>query len=65
MKPTTIHLILTFAISFGQVIWELDVKNTFLYGDLSKDVYMTQPLGFVKAYYLNHVCKLNESLYGL
>jgi hypothetical protein len=47
-------------------IWEvhqMDVKNDFLHGDLSKEIYMEQPQGFIQNSYL--VCKLKKSLYGL
>ncbi|GJY76867.1 ribonuclease H-like domain-containing protein [Tanacetum coccineum] len=43
----------------------VDVKNAFLNGDLSKTVYMHQPLGFVDPRYPHHVCRLQRSLYGL
>jgi hypothetical protein len=42
----------------------MDVKTTFLHGDLEEEIYMKQPEGFVvKGKDL--VCKLNNSLYGL
>ncbi|GJR82618.1 retrovirus-related pol polyprotein from transposon TNT 1-94 [Tanacetum coccineum] len=45
---------------------QLDVKTTFLHGDLDEDIYMTQPEGFQLAEKEeNLVCKLKKSLYGL
>ena len=41
----------------------MDVKNTFLYGDLSEEIYMEQPQGFMQDSSL--VCRLKKSLYGL
>ncbi|GJW70603.1 ribonuclease H-like domain-containing protein [Tanacetum coccineum] len=46
VKPGTIRTILSLAASRHWRIHQLDVKNDFLHGDLSKTVYMHQPLGF-------------------
>lgn len=42
----------------------MDVKNTFLNGELEEDIYMEQPEGFV-ALGNEKVCRLVKSLYGL
>ena len=44
---------------------QLDVKTTFLHGDLEEDIYMHQPLGYSAVSKKNMVCKLKKSLYGL
>ena len=41
----------------------MDVKNTFLNGDLSEEVYMQPPLGL--SVESNKVCHLRRTLYGL
>jgi hypothetical protein len=41
----------------------MDMKNYFLHGEISLDIYMDKPLGFIHNSYL--VCKLKKSLYGL
>lgn len=46
VKPITICLILTLAVSLGWVIRQLDVKNSFVHGILTEEVYMKQPPGF-------------------
>jgi hypothetical protein len=41
----------------------MDVKNSFLHEDLSEDIYMEHPHGFIQNSSL--VCQLKNSLYGL
>ncbi|CAM8943514.1 unnamed protein product [Rhodiola kirilowii] len=43
----------------------MDVKTTFLNGDLEEEIYMKQPKGFIMPGNENKVCKLIKSLYGL
>jgi hypothetical protein len=43
----------------------MDVKMTFLNGNLIEDVYMTQPKGFVDPKYAGKICKLQKSIYEL
>ena len=43
----------------------MDVKTTFLNGELEEEIYMEQPEGFVVLGKKNKVCKLVKSLYGL
>jgi hypothetical protein len=47
IKPTTIRLVLSLAITHGWPIRQLDVKNAFLHGHLKEVVYMEQPLDFL------------------
>jgi hypothetical protein len=65
IKPTTVRLILSLAISSGWPIHQIDIQNAFLHGNLSKDVYMAQPTGFACPQFPNHTCKLQKALYGL
>ena len=43
----------------------MDVKTTFLNGELDEEIYMEQPEGFVLKGQETKVCKLVKSLYGL
>ena len=43
----------------------MDVKTTFLNGDLQEEIYMHQLEGFEEKGKDRLVCKLNKSLYGL
>lgn len=46
VKPTTIRIILTTAISRGWNVRQLNVNNAFLNRELKEEVFMTQPPGF-------------------
>ncbi|XP_071695911.1 uncharacterized mitochondrial protein AtMg00810-like [Rutidosis leptorrhynchoides] len=65
VKPATIRVVLSLALSNKWAIHQLDVKNAFLHGKLSETVYMHQPMGFRDLHRLDYVCHLNKSLYGL
>jgi hypothetical protein len=65
IKPATIRLLLTLAVSYDWDIRQLAISNTFLHGHLTKEVYMEQPAGFVDQTQPTHVCKLHKAIYGL
>nr|GEV20403.1 zinc finger, CCHC-type [Tanacetum cinerariifolium] len=46
-RITTIRLLLALAVIHNLVIHQMDVKTTFLNGNLDEEVYMKQPEGFV------------------
>ena len=47
MKLAIVRVVLTLALSRSWPIHQLDVKNAFLHGTLTKIVYYEQPSGFV------------------
>lgn len=61
----TIRLLINLAASYGWEVHHLDVKTTFLHGELKEVVYVSQPEGFEKKGQEHKVYKLNEALYGL
>ncbi|KAG8503946.1 hypothetical protein CXB51_002234 [Gossypium anomalum] len=65
VKPTTVRMVVSLAISHSWAIHQLDANNTFLQGTLSEDVFMTQPPGFIDRNNPNHVCWLRKAIYGL
>ncbi|KAL4388206.1 hypothetical protein GQ457_09G012020 [Hibiscus cannabinus] len=64
-KMVTLRTIFSLAAMRGWKSWQLDVKNTFLYGELDREVFMEQPAGYVSDHYPYHVCHLKKSLYGI
>jgi hypothetical protein len=61
----TIHVLIALAASHDLLIHQMDVKTTFLNGELDEEIYMKQPEGFVTHGHDNMVCILRKSLYGL
>ncbi|GJV46803.1 retrovirus-related pol polyprotein from transposon TNT 1-94 [Tanacetum coccineum] len=49
----------------NMMIYQIDVKTTFLNGELKEEVYVSQPEGFVDQDNPLHVYKLKKALYGL
>jgi len=65
IKPTTVWIVLSPALSAGWAIRQIDVNNAFLHGTITEDVFMSQPPGFSHPQFPYHVFKLQNALYGL
>lgn len=66
VKMATVRSIIALAAAQKWNIFQMDVFNAFLQGDLLEEVYMELPKGFYNAEKDKHlVCKLMKSLYGL
>jgi hypothetical protein len=59
------RVVMALVAHFDLELHQMDVKTTFLNGELAEDVYMFQPEGFAEAGKEHLVCKLNKSIYGL
>ncbi|KAG8497482.1 hypothetical protein CXB51_008701 [Gossypium anomalum] len=67
VKPATIRTILSIVVYNGWQLRQVDVNNAFLNGDLTDEVFMQQPPGYVQ-YGSNGeqlVCRLTKALYRL
>ncbi|RVW94848.1 Retrovirus-related Pol polyprotein from transposon TNT 1-94 [Vitis vinifera] len=64
-KIASVRLLLSMAAMCSWPLYQLDIKNVFLHGDLAEEVYMEQPPGFVAQGESGLVCRLRRSLYGL
>ncbi|GKC46815.1 putative ribonuclease H-like domain-containing protein, partial [Tanacetum coccineum] len=60
-----IRLFLTFASFMGFSVYQMDVKSAFLYGNITEEVYVNQPLGFVDPHHPNKIYKVIKALYRL
>ncbi|KAH9704751.1 hypothetical protein KPL70_011593 [Citrus sinensis] len=65
VKINSIRVLLSLAVNSNWPLHQLDVKNTFLNGDLEEEVYMSSPPGFEERCGNGRVCRLKKSLYGL
>ncbi|GJT53547.1 retrovirus-related pol polyprotein from transposon TNT 1-94 [Tanacetum coccineum] len=60
-----IRIFLAFAAHMNMVVYQMDVKTTFLNGNLREEVYVSQSDGFVDPDNPYHVYKLKKALYVL
>nr|GEY11913.1 putative ribonuclease H-like domain-containing protein [Tanacetum cinerariifolium] len=60
-----IRLFLAFSSFIGFMVYQMDVKSTFLYGKIAEKVYVTQPRGFEDPDHPKKVYKVVKALYGL
>ncbi|GKD34278.1 retrovirus-related pol polyprotein from transposon TNT 1-94 [Tanacetum coccineum] len=60
-----IQIFLAYAAHMNMIVYQMDVKTTFLNDILREEVYVSQPDGFVDQDNPNHVYKLKKALYGL
>ena len=58
-------MIISPATSMGWRVHQMDVKTTFLNGEIEEEVYIEQLDGFVIHEKESHVCRLKMALYGL
>jgi hypothetical protein len=64
VKHTSIRTLLALVALFDLELEKMDVKTTFLRGELEEKIFMSQSEAFVVEGKENHVCLLKKSLYG-
>ena len=60
VKHSSIRILLALAAQYDYELGQLDVKTTFLHGDLEEEIYMTQLLGFKVTWKEKLLCKLEK-----
>ncbi|CAL9006226.1 unnamed protein product, partial [Prunus brigantina] len=63
-KLNTVRVLLSLAANLDWPLYQFDVKNAFLHGELTEEVYMDIPPGY-NTTQTGTVCKLRKALYGL
>jgi hypothetical protein len=65
VKMTSISTILILLVVEDLHLEQLDVKRTFIHGDLEEEIYMQKPHGYEFKGKENSICRLKKILYGL
>lgn len=64
-KFPTLQILLALAAHSNLLLQQMDVKSAYLNGEITEDIFMLQPEGYIKKGAEDLVCKLNKGLYGL
>jgi len=63
-KLNNVRILLSLAANQDWPLLHIDVKNAFLHGEISEEIYMDSPPGMTNSIGMK-VCKLKKVLYGL
>ncbi|GKD48026.1 retrovirus-related pol polyprotein from transposon TNT 1-94 [Tanacetum coccineum] len=64
-RLAAIRIFLAYVAHMNMIVYQMEVKTTFLNGILREEVYVSQPDRFVDKDNMNHVYRLKKALYGL
>ena len=64
-KISYVRILISLVANLGWPLFQLDIKNAFLKGDLKDEVYMELPPGFGAWGSLENLCQLHKAIYGL
>ncbi|GJU38671.1 putative ribonuclease H-like domain-containing protein [Tanacetum coccineum] len=65
LQIEAIRIFLDYASYMGFMVYQMDVKSSFLYGQIEEEVYVYQPPGFEDPDHPDKVYKVVKALYGL
>ena len=65
VKDSSVRILMSVVCQNDWELQQMDVKTTFLHGELEESIYMEQPEGFIEPGNEDKVCLLKRSLYGL
>lgn len=65
VKHDSLRVVLSLVAAFDLEMLQLDVTTAFLNGELTEEIYIEQPQGFVEPGQESSVCCLKKCLYGL
>ena len=65
VRLNSVRILFSLAVNQGWSLHQLDVSNAFLYGELTEQVFMEKPLGYVHSGGADKVCHLRRAIYGL
>ncbi|GJV96610.1 putative ribonuclease H-like domain-containing protein [Tanacetum coccineum] len=65
VRIEAIRLFLAYASFMRFIVYQIDMKSTFLYGTIEEEVYVCQPPGFEDPQFPDKVYKVEKALYGL
>lgn len=65
MRHDSFRIFLAICTKFGLKIRQIDAVTAYLNGEITEEIYMEQPKGFVATGKEKKVCKLMKGLYGL
>ncbi|GJY58432.1 putative ribonuclease H-like domain-containing protein [Tanacetum coccineum] len=60
-----IKIFQAYASYMGFIVYQMDAKSAFLYGQIEEEVYVCEPPGFEDPHHPNKVYKVVKALYGL
>ena len=59
----SVHSVIALAVHKDMKLHQMDVKTAFLNGELSEEVFVKQPEGFMKEGERDLVCRLKKSIF--